>query len=416
MVILCLLRDASTRDAQLTEQRPRRLQVCDIWPAWGTCLQALAQNPLVILSDAGPFVLSSALQTLLKFGSAAVHECEPLHNECELAEMYFSLLVRGMCGGSTTEPGLVDFALCDAGTNAHDLMRVELSEAVARLVTRLRVARRQRMLQGSEAVAMPTATAADGTVDGTSTNEASALVTLLVGTEEALPLLQELCFHEASLRPAFFKGFRHPWGDAPQRLSPCWPSSWRRPISACVEVRPWELCALTQGALRELERRPWLLCTDGRTERAVTLSHDAQLKSDTLSEDPSAAATMVGDGALDSQHALITFAPLLAACRRQPLRVMTTLLEALWAAAHGARPGGAPLRLVRLLVLSLSGTGRPVVASLATAALRSLGAVLVCLRTGWGQVVGGGDGWVGLGGGGQETWRAGCNEGLPKNL
>lgn len=316
-------------------------QVCAIWPEWGTCLHILAQNPLVMLSEAGPLVLSNTLETLQKFGAAAVCQGEPLRDDCELGEAYFGSLLRGMCGGPSTDPEHLDFELCDTGTDAHATMRAEVAEVVANLVIRLRVARRRQVCKDIAPAARLLAAVAKGTAPGTIANEISAHAPLLLGGQEGLPLIEELCLHGAFLKPSFVETLYASWSDAPHMLPlRC------GALGACAAAQPWALCALTLDALREIE-----FCFDGRAEHAIAFGGCGHLELAAMAVCPE------GSGALSGDRALPALAPLLTACRLEPVRVTTVLLEALWAAAHGAQAAGTPLRLRQLLVNCLGGDG-----------------------------------------------------------
>ena len=87
-----------------------------VWRQWGTCLRALADNPLVMLSAAGDTILSSTLHVLRR-AHLTNSEDARCREECELVEDWCAAFVRHLAAGPTHQPSGIDHALAEVRLN-----------------------------------------------------------------------------------------------------------------------------------------------------------------------------------------------------------------------------------------------------------------------------------------------------------
>ena len=87
-----------------------------VWRQWGTCLRALADNPLVMLSAAGDTILSSTLHVLRR-AHLTHSEDARCREECELVEDWCAAFVRHLAAGPTHQPSGIDHALAEVRLN-----------------------------------------------------------------------------------------------------------------------------------------------------------------------------------------------------------------------------------------------------------------------------------------------------------
>eukprot|EP00964_Phaeocystis_antarctica_P065216 scaffold39307_cov69-Phaeocystis_antarctica.AAC.4 len=163
------------------------------WNGWASRLTSLSQEPRVLLSAAGPALLSCALSLLQCADS--VNVVDPvLKDECHRIETWCSTFVRELVRGPSREE--VDMLLTDVRADVPRSCRVMLQHEIHTLVCMLQSLRAPYGDRFGDAT--DSAAKRDKVVV-----RVSQLAVPLLPVPEALPLVQELCMHARALHADF---------------------------------------------------------------------------------------------------------------------------------------------------------------------------------------------------------------------
>ena len=245
---------AATAAAAAMLRRVSKRDLVLQWTGWASRLTSLSQEPRVLLSAAGPALLSCALSLLHRADSVAVVD-PVLKDECHQIETWCAQFVRNLTGGPSREE--VDQLLTDVRADAPRSCRALLLHEVHTLVCTLQALRgRDDGPRGDG----PRGDAPDSAAqqrDDEVVVRVSQLAVPLLPAPEAFPLVQELCMHARALHADFVAALVRRLEAGEVEAPPLGP----RAIAALWLGRP--AAELLEPALRQLlaavHARPWLV-------------------------------------------------------------------------------------------------------------------------------------------------------------
>ena len=186
---------AATAAAAAMLRRVSKRDLALQWTGWAARLTSLSQEPRVLLSAAGPALLSCALSLLQRADSVAVVD-PVLKDECHRIETWCAQFVRNLTGGPSREE--VDQLLTDVRADAPRSCQALLRHEVHTLVCTLQALR-------SACGDSPRRDAPDSAAqrDDDVVVRVSQLAVPLLPAPVAFPLVQELCMHARALHADF---------------------------------------------------------------------------------------------------------------------------------------------------------------------------------------------------------------------
>ena len=234
---------AATAAAAAMLRRVSKRDLVLQWTGWASRLTSLSQEPRVLLSAAGPALLSCALSLLQRADSVAVVD-PVLKDECHRIETWCAQFVRNLTGGPSREE--VDQLLTDVRADASRSCQALLRHEVHTLVCTLQA------LRSARGDAPDLAAQRDDEV----VVRVSQLAVPLLPAPEAFPLVQELCMHARALHADYVAALVRRLEAGEPEAPPLGP----RAIAALWLGRP--AAELLEPALRQLlaaaHARPWL--------------------------------------------------------------------------------------------------------------------------------------------------------------
>ena len=132
---------AATAAAAASLRRVSKKDLARQWTGWASRLTSLSQEPRVLLSAAGPALLSCAFALLQRADSVAVVD-PVLKEECHRIETWCAQFVRNLAGGPSREE--VDQLLSDVRADAPRSCQALLRHEVHTLVCTLQALRSTR--------------------------------------------------------------------------------------------------------------------------------------------------------------------------------------------------------------------------------------------------------------------------------
>ena len=216
-----------------------------VWRQWGTCLRALADNPLVMLSAAGDTILSSTLHVLHRAHLTHSDDAR-CREECQLLEDWCAAFVRHLAGGPTHQPSGIDHALAEVGADAERCALHRTLELTEQVVTALRAERRPADEQGPARAGGP---ARIGAAPSDLAWLVSEIAIPLLHEPAASTLINELCRQPHRVSPAFACAVNTLWSQDPAGV----------PLSSVALASLWLRSPL--ALWEQVEQRTYIVLT-----------------------------------------------------------------------------------------------------------------------------------------------------------